>query len=674
MKLSRVLFLSLCISIALVGCREDETGFVPSDDTEIMSMVDLTGLITDPDGNPVSGASVQYESVEAITDNNGFYNLQNVEASDKHASLQVTKSGYFAGSRTFRTSKAGTVFHRVTLVPFGEPLRLAGGKGSVANDLVSLDFPENAVMDESTGTVYTGDVEVFIKHIGTDEFSMPGDLTSINENDELEILLSYGMVFVELYGEDGRKLNVAEGMTANMTYEIPADLLATAPQSIKMWSYDYEAGVWREEGEATREGNRWVGEVSHFSCWNFDLNVPSVLVNGQIIQNNGVQSQFYVTVLNDDNKGGRGSANADGSFSGRVEAGVPLELTIQYLEVGCEAIVYQETIGPFNQDTDLGDIMVNTDNIPSNPLAWYTISQDDNQANKYSFTNASTVRKIADTSFSSSWDFGGDGTSTEANPTHTFSTGGLRDITLTITAADGEVATVTQTIDVGEASNKYGRVTDTKDDDTGELRLEINEFILTGRMTFMFRLSEGPSMDIADGFISLAGTATTGDFVITEVRLKDNTPHEFREGASDATLAASAFPMGEPDVWVPVEISWNADGVTFPTYTVTIAGQLVITDAISTTNGGSGDVEDHLAAVVNGAMNFQWKYASNAAVSDGFHDVDNIVIYSSDSGTETIVFEDDFEGRTFGDNLNSDYDINSPYGATSSDASVGEDF
>ena len=170
----------------------------------------------------------------------------------------------------------------------------------MASDLVSLDFPENAVMDESTGELYTGDVDIYIKHIGTDEFSMPGDLTAINENDELEILHSYGMVFVEMYAEDGRKLNVAEGMAVSMTYEIPDDLMSTAPETIPMWFFDYDAGLWREEGEARREGNRWMGEVSRFSCWKFDLNVPSVLVTGQILQNNGGQGQFYVTVLNED--------------------------------------------------------------------------------------------------------------------------------------------------------------------------------------------------------------------------------------------------------------------------------------------------------------------------------------------------------------------------------------
>jgi len=243
MKYSRLLLLTLCVSIAILGCRDDEMGFIPSDNPEIMSTVDLTGFIADPDGNPISNATIRYDFKEAVTDDNGYYLLENVETSSAHASLTVIKSGYFSGSRTFRTLKTGTVFHRITLVPLGTPLSFAGGNGSVATDLVSINFPENSVMDESTGDLYTGDVNVYVKHIGTDEFSMPGDLTAINDNDELDILHSYGMVFVEMYGEDGRKLNIAEGMTASMTYEMPENLLSSAPETIKMWWYDYDAGV-----------------------------------------------------------------------------------------------------------------------------------------------------------------------------------------------------------------------------------------------------------------------------------------------------------------------------------------------------------------------------------------------------------------------------------------------
>ncbi|OAV43878.1 PKD domain-containing protein [Lewinella sp. 4G2] len=311
---------------------------------------------------------------------------------------------------------------------------------------------------------------------------------------------------------------------------------------------------------------------------------------------------------------------------------------------------------------------------PSSVVASFSSQVDADNSLTYNFTNSSVVNGITDRSFSSSWDFGGDGTSTDENPTYTFSDEGTFTVTLTVTAADGVSESASETIEVTAPKNRYAVVTDTQDDDTGELRLALEDSIMTGRITFMYRVAAGPvDMDIQDAFINVAGNSTTGDFALVEVRLKDNAMHAFREGASDDAIAAANFPEGMADVWAPVEISWAADGTNAPTYSVSINGQSVITDAISTTNGGAGDVDGHLLAVKDGVHNLQWKYAGNSAVNDGVYHVDDIVIYSSDSGTETIVFEDDFQGRTAGDNLDSEENEDSPYHPNSTDVSVGED-
>jgi len=311
--------------------------------------------------------------------------------------------------------------------------------------------------------------------------------------------------------------------------------------------------------------------------------------------------------------------------------------------------------------------------IPSSVVANFGSQVDAENSLVYSFTNNSIVNGIDDKTFTSSWDFGSDGTSTEESPTYTFSGEGTYEVTLTVTATDGVQASTSETIMVTAPKNRYAIITDTKDDDTGELRLAVDS-IANGRLTFMYRVAEGPvDMDIQDGFINVAGSSTTGDFSIVEVRLKDSDPHQFREGASDATIADANFPTGEPNVWVPIEISWTSDGVGTPSYSLVIGGQTVIVDAVSTTNGGDGDVDGHLAATVDGAANFQWKYASNGNVNDGMYHVDDIVIYSSDSGSETVVFEDNFQGRTAGDDLNPTTNLDSPYHENCSDASVGED-
>ncbi len=310
---------------------------------------------------------------------------------------------------------------------------------------------------------------------------------------------------------------------------------------------------------------------------------------------------------------------------------------------------------------------------PSTVVASFSSQVDADNSLTYNFTNSSVVNGITDRTFVSSWQFGDDGISSEENPSHTFSEEGTYTVTLTVTATDGVSAMTTEVIEVTAPRNRYAVITDTADDDTGELRWQAMDSIGSGRLTFMYRVAAGPGMDIQDGFVNVSGISTTGDFAIMEVRFKDNAPHEFREGASDATIAAATFPEGMPDVWVPIEISWNSDGVSTPTYSLSIDGQTIITDAVSTTNGGAGDVDGHLEATKDGAYNFQWKYAGNSAVSDGMFHIDDIVIYSSDSGTETVVFEDDFQGRTVGDNLDSEVNESSPYHPNSADATVGED-
>lgn len=307
---------------------------------------------------------------------------------------------------------------------------------------------------------------------------------------------------------------------------------------------------------------------------------------------------------------------------------------------------------------------------PSTVVANFTSQVDADNSLTYDFTNNSVVNGIVDNSFTSSWDFGGDGASSEESPSHTFSAEGTYVVTLTVTATDGVTASSSETIEVTAPKNRYAVITDTKDDDTGELRLGVDS-IANGRVTFRYRVAEGPSMDIQDGFINVTGSSTSGRNSIVEVRLKDNAPHEFREGASDATIAAANFPEGVANEWIDVDISWTSDGTNTPVYTVSVGGQTVITDAASTTRdpNDADMVAEHLATTIDGARNFQWKYASNSTVSDGVYHVDDIVVMADGA----VVFEDNFQGRVAGDDLNPDVNLDSPYHGNSSDATVGED-
>ena len=66
---------------------------------------------------------------------------------------------------------------------------------------------------------------------------------------------------------------------------------------------------------------------------------------------------------------------------------------------------------------------------------------------------------------------------------------------MTVTASDGVEASVTETIEVTAPKNRYAVITDTRDDDTGELRYAPMDSIRNGRITFMYRVAEGPGIE-----------------------------------------------------------------------------------------------------------------------------------------------------------------------------------
>ena len=311
---------------------------------------------------------------------------------------------------------------------------------------------------------------------------------------------------------------------------------------------------------------------------------------------------------------------------------------------------------------------------PSTVVASFTSQVDADNSLTYNFTNNSVVNGIDNRTFTSAWNFGGDGSSTEESPTHTFSAEGTYEVTLTVTATDGVEESTSETIEVTAPKNRYAVITDTSGDDTGELRLAVDS-IANGMLSFMYRVAAGPSDDIQDGFVNVTGSSTSGRNSIVEIRLKDDTNHAFREGTSDDTDAEAVFPEGMANVWSSVQISWTSDGVNTPTFTVVIDGQTIVTDAQSTTRdpNDADQVAEHLGTVIDGARNFQWKYASNSTISDGFYHVDDIVVYSLDSGEAVAVFEDNFQGRVAGDSLHPGDEGATPYHSNSADASVGED-
>ncbi|GAA4324840.1 carboxypeptidase-like regulatory domain-containing protein [Flaviaesturariibacter amylovorans] len=357
MRLKRLLPVLLlaasCTTFGIIACRKSDSISLPGASATVTTT--LTGRIVDENRNPVSGAVVKAGAGSATTDVNGEFTLSNVSLSASAAFVKVDKEGYFTGSRTLSVS-AGTV-HYVSIEL--APRRIvatfsASSGGTVPLDAGgSLQFGPNAIMVDAGGAPYNGTVRVaaYTYDPTAANFNevMPGALRAINNSNEERLLKSYAMSNIELLGTGGEKLQLAPGKTATLTLAIPAGLQNTAPATIPLWYFDETKGFWIEEGSGTRQGNTYVGTVSHFTPWNYDVPIPMINLDLTVVGVAGTTTltgpipgarvDFRSSVVN-----GTVFTNSNGKARVQLAANDPIEIRVYDR---CGQVIHTATIGPY---------------------------------------------------------------------------------------------------------------------------------------------------------------------------------------------------------------------------------------------------------------------------------------------------------------------------------------
>lgn len=352
--------------IAFSGCIKDSEDFVPFGDGKTVN-AKIFGIVVDEKENPVDGAIVIFRGKKLLTDQYGIYKFDDAIVDSRHNFLTITKDGYFEGTRTFRADHSKTIQLKTQLVSknFNQSFEsLSGGTANEGNAVLS--FGPNSVMVSSSKADYNGTVKVAMKYLDPTRYEtneqMPGDLSAVNSENELGTLGSFGMVYVELQSPSGEKLQIKTGKTAEITTQIPAKILGEAPAEIAMWYFDNGLGLWKEEGKAKKENGKYIANVSHFSCWNYDYYLPSIILSGRIVDQNGNPLPGMHVWVSETGvyAGGHGNTDPDGTFSGKVAKDVLLDFKVFALGSGCsyQDPVYIKQIGPFSVDTDLGDIVI----------------------------------------------------------------------------------------------------------------------------------------------------------------------------------------------------------------------------------------------------------------------------------------------------------------------------
>ncbi len=371
--MKKLLFFGMFLAVLITACNKDIDTFIPDGIVNINSS--LRGIVIDENNNPVEGADVRIAGEVQVTDENGFFYFEGISVKEDRAYVQVAKSGFFHGSRAYYPSKDKESKVRIKLMSsdiVGNVNNSNGGSVSFAG--CTLNFPSNCVATTS-GTAYSGNIKVAAKFLDPTSNDlierMPGDLTAIDLAGNERILKTYGMIAVELYGDNNELLQVAAGSTVEINIPVDASLAANAPSTIPLWHFDESQGIWKEEGNAQLQNNMYVGQVSHFSFWNCDAPFELVNLTGQLMFDDAPMAftSIVVNVVNsapNDWRGtGYGHTTKDGEFGGKMPAGEDLELCILDECGGYSGCM---PLGNFTSDQDLGQIVINSISTPRSVL------------------------------------------------------------------------------------------------------------------------------------------------------------------------------------------------------------------------------------------------------------------------------------------------------------------
>lgn len=351
--------------ILIYGCQKDDDNNVNQNQivTEFSenfgnaTAADFMGKIVNENNEPLEGVTVTVGGLTGITDINGIFSIQDANVNERFAYIKASKSGYINGSRSL-VPTTGVNQVKIMLLEENIVATINSGESGVADlpNGVKVTFGGDYI--KTDGSAYSGAVSVVLKHLDPLDENvgdmMPGMLWAEDANGNPRVLETFGMLAVELKGASGEKLQLAENTTAQIEVPVPTQL-TSAPQTIPLWHFDEDNGYWKEEGFATLANGKYIGEVSHFSFWNYDAQFPAVYLCITVLNQDGSPVANNLTMLTHNNPDylyptSYGFTSEDGVVCGLVPQDE--ELVLKIFLSGC-INAHEVTIGPFSTDSNI---------------------------------------------------------------------------------------------------------------------------------------------------------------------------------------------------------------------------------------------------------------------------------------------------------------------------------
>jgi photosystem II stability/assembly factor-like uncharacterized protein len=359
----------------------------------------VTGTVTSRYGAKLQGVKVSIGTLNIETDGKGSYQLGNVPKGER-VLVTFKKAGYVSTQKVTKVfaGKTTTLHAKLVTVSVEKTIPSNTG-GTVSTYGAEVVIPSNAFEDEA-GNPFSGEASVKATYFDPTKSDFtelfPGQFMGIPESGSQEVPIeSFG--FIDVGASSGTQdLKLREGKQATITLPLPEAIQSRAPETIPLWYYNENTGQWMEEGSATKVGNTYVGNVSHFSSWNADCLYQSATITGRVVDQDGNPlDQVRVTAIGQDYTGALVDYTRQG---GRFSIEVKPNSTVEMLTIFYgTSITHRQvsTPGP-GQTKDIGDLVLASIGF----LSGSVVDQNGNPlfpARVFAIENASGTTSQADT-------------------------------------------------------------------------------------------------------------------------------------------------------------------------------------------------------------------------------------------------------------------------------------
>ncbi|HAE38945.1 MAG TPA: hypothetical protein DCG57_09940 [Candidatus Riflebacteria bacterium] len=272
-----VLFICLLATVAIVGCDL----FGKDDDDSVLtgSTGTIVGNILNEAGSAIASSLTVTGGNKSVDTTTGAFTLENAAIDGNGKIFLTIKGSGYINTYAVEALNAGqkvVATYTIRAVPAGATqnyttLNTNAVKAVNIAGRAEIDIATGSIINSTTkAAVSSADITIVHTMPKADSKALdtfPGIFAGIPTGGTTEVPFeTFGFVYVDL--GDGNELDPSK--PATLTMPIDPAMVAAAPATMPLWSYDTTKGQWIQEGTATKIGSNYIAQVTHFSWYNLD--------------------------------------------------------------------------------------------------------------------------------------------------------------------------------------------------------------------------------------------------------------------------------------------------------------------------------------------------------------------------------------------------------------------